>query len=77
MFSGFALLRLQSEYLLADREVLYVLVRRDMGRSVAQLFVLAEQRIVSCLECLVLGVLCLVELPISLRLFVLSARNVK
>lgn len=77
MFSGFALLRLQSEYLLTDREVLYVFVRRDMGRSVAQLFVLAEQRIVSCLECLVLGVFCLVELPISLRLFVLSARNVK
>lgn len=77
MFSGFALLRLQSEYLLTDREVLYVFVRRDMGRSVAQLFVLAEQRIVSCLECLVLGVFCLVELTISLRLFVLSARNVK
>ena len=77
MFSGFALLRLQSEYLLSDSEVLDVLICRDMGRSVAQLFVLAEQRIASCLECLALGVFCLVELPISLRLFVLSARNVK
>ena len=61
MFSGFALLRLQSEYLLTDSEVLYVFVRRDMGRSVAQLFVLAEQRIVSCLECLVFGMFGLVE----------------